>query len=115
MGGKPLNGRANMLLTRKKDYQPQGAVVINKIKDAVFFAKQNDYKEIMVIGGGEIYNMLLPKANKIYLTRVHASFPEADAFFPTIDEKVWTCTGRQHFDADDKHAYAYSFEVWERK
>jgi len=115
LGSKPLNGRANIILTRRKDYKPEGAVVVNNIKDAVFFAKQNDYKEIMVIGGGEIYKELLPKATKIYLTRVHASFAEADAFFPSIDEKKWTCTSKQDFPADDKHAYPYSFEVWERK
>ena len=115
LGSKPLNGRANIILTRRKDYKPEGAVVVNNIKDAVFFAKQNDYKEIMVIGGGEIYKELLPKATKIYLTRVHASFPEADAFFPSIDEKKWTRTSKQDFPADDKHAYPYSFEVWERK
>ena len=115
LDSKPLNGRANIILTRKKNYKPEGAVIINKVKDAVFFAKQNDYKEIMVIGGGEIYNMLLPKATKLYITRVHASFPEADAFFPSIDEKNWKRTSQQDFDADDKHAYAYNFEVWERK
>ena len=115
LGSKPLNGRANIVLTRKKNYKPEGAVVVNNIKDATFFAKQNDYKEIMVIGGGEIYKMLLPEAGKIYITRVHASFPEADAFFPSIDETKWKRTSNQDFDADDKHAYAYSFEVWEKK
>jgi len=115
LGNKPLNGRANIILTRRKNYKPEGVVVVNNLKDASFFAKQNDYKEIMVLGGGEIYKMLLPKATKIYLTRVHASFPEADAFFPSIDEATWTRTSKQDFDADEKHAYAYSFEVWERR
>lgn len=115
LGNKPLNGRANIILTRQKDYKAAGVVVVNKIKDAMFFAEQNDYKEIMVLGGGEIYKMLMPKATKIYLTRVHASFPDADAFFPSIDESKWTLISKQDFDADEKHAYAYSFEVWERK
>jgi len=115
LGNKPLNGRANLILTRNKSYKADGAVVVNNIKDAVFFATQNDYKEIMVIGGGELYKELLSKATKIYLTRVHASFPEADAFFPSLDEKKWQRTSQQNFAADDKHAYPYSFEVWERK
>jgi dihydrofolate reductase len=115
LGNKPLNGRANIILTRNNDYKAEGAVVVNKLKDAMFFAKQNDFREIMVLGGGEIYKMLLPKATKIYLTRVHASFPEADAFFPSIDENKWKLTSKQDFDADEKHAYAYSFEVWEKK
>lgn len=115
LGNKPLTGRANIVLTRQKNYKPDGAVVVNKQSDAVFFAKQNDYREIIVIGGGEVYEMMLSKVSKIYLTRVHTSFPDADAFFPSLDENKWTRTSRQDFDADDKHAYAYSFEVWERK
>src|SRR3954462_4657782 len=89
LGNKPLNGRANIILTRNKAYKAEGTVVVNTVKDAAFFAKQNDYKEIMVIGGGEIYKQLLPKASKVYLTRVHASFPEADAFFPSLDQSKW--------------------------
>lgn len=115
LGNKPLNGRANIVLTHNKSFKADGAVVVHKIKDALFFAKQNDYKEIMVIGGGELYKELLPKANKIYLTRVHASFPEADAFFPSLDEKKWTRTSQENFPAGEKHAYPYSFEVWEKK
>ncbi len=57
--------------------------------DAVFFVKEADYKELMVIGGGEIYNLMMPKADRIYLTRVHHSFTDADAFFPSIDETKW--------------------------
>ena len=112
---QPLPGRANIVLTHAKDFKPAGTVVVNKIEDAYFFVKQNDFKELMVLGGGEIYSQMMPKADKIYLTRVHASFPEADAFFPDIDEKKWTRTSAQNFPADEKHQYAYSFETWQTK
>lgn len=115
LGGKPLTGRINIVLTRNKEYKPEGVLVVNRVKDAAFFAEQNDYKEIMVIGGGEIYKELLPKTSKIYLTRVHATFPEADAFFPSLDEKKWNRTSQQDFRSDEKHAYPYSFEVWEKQ
>ncbi len=62
--GKPLPGRANIILTRKKNYQPQGTVVVRNLEDAFFFVTENDFKELMVIGGGEIYNLLLPKARQ---------------------------------------------------
>ncbi len=114
-GGKPLPGRANIILTYKKNYHPEGTVVVNKLDNALFFVNENDFNELMVIGGGEVYNMMLPKADKIYLTRVHESFTEADAFFPSIDEKKWQRTSQQNFTADEKHLYAYSFEIWERK
>jgi dihydrofolate reductase len=113
--GKPLPGRVNIILTRKKDYKPEGIVVVQKLDDAYFFVNENDFNELMVIGGGELYNMMMPKANKIYLTRVHQSFTDADAFFPSIDEKKWHRTSQQNFAADEKHQYAYSFEIWERK
>jgi len=112
---KPLQGRANLILTRNKMYKPNGAVVVNKLDNAYLFTSENDYKELMVIGGGEIYKMLMPKARKIYLTRVHQSFTDADAFFPSIDERKWQRTNQQNFMPDEKHQYAYSFEVWERK
>lgn len=113
--GKPLPGRANIILTRKKEYQPQGTVVVRNLEDAFFFVTENDFKELMVIGGGEVYNLLLPKANKIYLTRVHQSFIDADTYFPAIDEKKWKVTSIRNCNADAKHAYDYSFEVWELK
>ena len=112
---KPLPGRANIVLTRKKDYHPEGVVVVQKIDDAYFFVNENDFNELMVIGGGEIYNMMMPKANRIYITRVHQSFTDADAFFPSIDEKKWSLKSRQDLPVDEKNQYAYSFEVWDKK
>ncbi len=114
-GGKALPGRANIILTRKKNYHPDGTVVVNSLDDAFFFVKEADYKELMVIGGGEIYNLMMPKADKIYLTRVHHSFTDADAFFPSIDEAKWGRKSKQDFSTDEKHKFAYSFEVWEKK
>ncbi len=114
-GGKPLLGRANIILTRNKKYHSKGVVVVDNLEDAFFFVNENDFNELMVIGGGEIYSLMLPRANRIYITRVHHTFTDADAFFPSIDEKQWKRKNVHDFGVDDKHAYAYSFEVWERK
>jgi len=112
---KPLKGRINIIVTRQKNFDAPGIVVVNNIKDAIFFAKENDYNELMILGGAQIYEDAFPKADRIYITRVHAFFEDADAFFPDIDEKKWQRIKNQDFEADDKHAYPYSFEVWERK
>jgi dihydrofolate reductase len=112
--GKPLAGRTNIIITRQRDWQPDGAHVVHDIKEAMTVAAQTDAKEVYVIGGGEIYHQTLPMTERIYLTRVHAEF-EGDAFFPAIDEKDWDLLSRLDFSADDKHAYAYSFEVWQRR
>lgn len=115
LGNKPLKGRFNIIITRNKNYTADGAAVVNNFDDAIFLAQQQDYNELMIIGGGEIYNAFLPKANKIYLTRVHAVFEEADTFFPEIDPKKWMLTSKKDYFMDEKHAYNYSFETWERK
>lgn len=112
---KPLNGRINIIVTRQKDFEAPGVVVVNSLNDAAFFAKENDYNELMILGGSQIYEDAMPKANRIYITRVHAFFEDADAFFPEIDERKWERVKVQDFEADEKHAYPYSFEVWEKK
>jgi dihydrofolate reductase len=115
MHSKPLAGRVNIVLTHNKHFKAHGAAVVQKFKDAVFFTEQNNYKELMIIGGGEIYKQLMPKANKIYLTRVHSAFEDATAFFPAIDEKKWKLTSNEDFASDEKHLYGYSFQLWEKK
>ena len=115
LNSTPLTGRVNIVITRQKKFHKQGIVVVHNIDNAIFFADQHDYKELMIIGGGEIYKTLMPKADKIYITRVHAIFENADAFFPPIDESKWKLISNQDFFKDEKHAYDYSFHLWERK
>lgn len=113
--GKPLNGRTNIVITRNAGWQAEGAVVVKDIDAALKAAADTDSKETYIIGGGQVYKETIAIANKIYITRVHASFSDADTFFPEIDKSKWQLTSNQDFSADDKHAYAYSFQVWERK
>lgn len=110
----PLKGRLNIIITRQKDFKAAGVVAVNSIEDAAFIANQNDYKELMILGGAEIYKTAIEKADKIYMTRVHHVFEDADAFFPEIDEKKWKQISVRHFYKDEKHAFDYSFELWER-
>lgn len=115
LSSEPLLGRLNLVITRSNTWQWPGTVVVHSLKDAIFIAQQHDYKELLVAGGGEIYRDALPIAGRVYLTRVHASFPGADAFFPALDEKEWKLVNNEDFPADAQHAYAYSFQVWERR
>lgn len=113
--GKALNGRTNIVITRQNDWKSEDAVVVKNIHEALKAAETTDSKEVFVIGGAQIYKEMLPMANKIYITRVHASFVDADAFFPDINTSEWKLTSNQDFLIDEKHAYEYSFQVWERK
>ncbi|MDR0793513.1 MAG: dihydrofolate reductase, partial [Chitinophagaceae bacterium] len=62
-----------------------------------------------------IYKLLMPQAHRIYLTRVHESFENADTFFPKIETGKWQQTYNRDFLKDENHNYDYSFQVWERK
>lgn len=115
LGYKPLNGRINLVLTTDKKYKTEGAVIIHRLKDADFFAREHDYKELMILGGANVYAQTINDANKIYITRVHHVFEDADAFFPAIDENKWKLASNQDYFKDDRHAYDYSFQLWQRK
>jgi dihydrofolate reductase len=111
--GKALAGRKNIVITRQPDWQADGAVAVKSVEDALFLAGETDAKEVMVIGGGEIYRTLFAKAGRIYLTRVEAE-PDADTFFPAIDPTQWRLVSQKNHEADEKNAYNYSFQTWER-
>lgn len=114
MKGKPLQGRMNIVVTRQKNWKPEGVAVVHSLADALFLADAASYKEVFVAGGGEIYREALQKAQRVYLTRVHATI-EGDTFFPELDARQWLLAHEEHFPANEKHLYPYSIQRWERK
>jgi dihydrofolate reductase len=114
MGSKPLNGRKNIVITRKPGWNAEGVSVVNSVDAAVALAEGMNYKEIFIIGGGEIYLIAFDRANKIYITRVRAEL-EGDTYFPVIEKNDWTLVSQTDNPADEKHGYAFSFQLWERK
>lgn len=107
---RPLPNRTNIVVTRKSSYPlPDGAHKMNSLEEALAFAENCDETEKYIIGGGEIYKEALPYCDEIILTKVHASFPEADTFFPVINEEEWTEVWSEHHQADEKHDYDFSF------
>lgn len=116
MSSEPLPGRFIFVVTRNRSWDPKSpkVKVVTSVDEAIKEAAATDCREIFVAGGGQIYAEALPLADKIYLTRVHAVV-EGDAYFPVFDQKEWELMSESDFAADDRHAYAYSFQVWERK
>jgi dihydrofolate reductase len=114
--GTPLPGRFNFVITHRPSFQiaDKRVKVAGTLEEAIAMARQTDCKEAFVIGGGQIYAQALPLAHKIYLTRVHEKFT-GDAFFPDFNKAEWKKTSEIDFGKDEKHAHAYSFQVWERK
>jgi dihydrofolate reductase len=113
MGSRLLPGRLNIILTHQKNLVIEGAQVVNTLEEAIALATQKDYKELMVIGGGQIYEMALPVANKVWLTRVHTNI-DGDTFFPNLGTEWHKHTIESHH-ADEKHAFDFDFECWQRK
>lgn len=96
--GKPLKDRTNIVLTRDRSLATPGTVPVNSM-DAAFEAARADADErgadeIMVIGGADVFDATMPDADRLEITRVHAS-PEGETLFPLIDPQVWRETRRE--------------------
>ncbi len=83
--GKPLPNRTNIVITRDKNYQSKGVLVVHSFEEALNEAKNIEKEEIFIIGGGKIYQQALSFADKIYLTIVEGTF-EGDTFFPDYSQ-----------------------------
>ncbi len=113
LGNKVLPGRLNLILSNQKNIKTNGATLVHSLQDAVNLAAKQDYKQLMVIGGGQIYELALPLAHTIMLTRVHTTI-EGDAFFPTLNED-WVKKESTFYNSDEKHSYSFDIECWQRK
>ena len=111
-GAKPLPQRLNIIVTRAHNYQAEGAQVVYSIDAALAAAAPAE--EVMVIGGALLYQQLLPRADRLYLTLVHGSFA-GDTRFPEVDWSEWRETERHDFDADENNPWSYSFCILDRK
>jgi len=109
--GRPLPGRNNIVITRDNDFTAEGCVVVGSIEAAMLAAGEQD--ELMVIGGAELYRQLLPRAETIYLTRIHETF-DGDTRFPEISNSEWHQVARSDYEADENNPYDYSFIRLER-
>jgi len=110
-GAKPLPERLNIVITRDPDYRAEGAVVVHDIDAALRAAGEAD--EVLIIGGASFYEQMLPRADRLYLTFVHADI-EGDAWFPEFDPSAWHEIHREDHPADEKNPYPYSFVILER-
>ena len=111
--GKPLPNRKNIVITRGTMTMP-GCDIVHSLEEALDLARAANAAEVFVMGGGEIYAQALPIADRVYLTRVHATI-EGDAFFPELDPQEWEETEQHEHAQDEKHAYACTFTLYERR
>lgn len=107
---RPLPDRENIVLSRNPDLDIEGVICVNSLAAAISAAS----KEVFVIGGGQIYREALPLTDTIYATEVQATFPEADTFFPELDDDEWVEMYRVHNVRNGKDAYDYDFVNYKR-
>ena len=109
--GKALPGRQNIVITTQTNYQADGCEVVGSPADAVAACPAGS--EIMVIGGGEIYQLFLPLADRIYLTRVDAEVA-GDTFFPELAATAWDETDREEFAANNANDHDFAVITYDR-
>jgi dihydrofolate reductase len=113
----PLPRRTNIVVTRNPDYRAEGTRVVGDLTAALAEARaqcdQDGVDEAFVIGGAELYRLAIDAATRLYVTRIDAEL-EGDTFFPDIDWSLWRRVRSEAFPADDRHAYPFVIEVFER-
>ncbi len=109
--GRPLPGRTNIVVTRDVGYRAEGCVVVHSVDQALEVAAGSD--EVMVIGGANLYQQLLGRADRLYLTQVRADV-EGDAWFPGFDRAQWREVERESHSRDEKNEFDYAFVTLER-
>ena len=108
----PLPGRAIIVITHDPNYRADGVLTAPSLERAIEIARLDE--EIFVGGGSQIFEQALHRADRMYLTRVHAEV-EGDTFFPEFDDVTeWKLVDSEHCDADAKNEYPYSFLTYER-
>jgi dihydrofolate reductase len=108
---RPLANRRNVVISRQPGFRPHGVTVVPSLDEALALGATED--EVFVIGGGEIYRLALPRADRIYLTVVHAVV-EGDTHFPEFESSAWVIDEESHHPADEKNEFSMTFRTYRR-
>lgn len=108
-----LPKRKNVILTSHTDTTFENAYPCKSLKDALELCK--DEEEVFIIGGAQVYHQTINDVDKLYVTHVHQSYDDADAFFPKIDLNQWEEVEREDFSTDEKNLIPYSFVTYIRR
>ena len=109
---KLLPRRRSIVVSRNPSYRAEGAEVAGSLDEALALA--DGEAEVFVIGGAALFAEALPRASRLYLTRVHAEV-DGDVRCPPLDEGSWQLVEEERHDADERHAYDFTFQVFERR
>lgn len=116
--GKPLPGRPNIVITRNREFAPEGVIVVHSLEDgldrAAVEARALGVDEIAVIGGGVVYREAMERATILHVTHVEAEI-DGDTFFPAIDPAIWEAGPTERVPAGEKDDYSTRFVTYRRR
>ena len=103
-----------LIVTKNRNYTTEGCMIFHSVMDAVVYASAAGENELFIIGGGEVFSQVLPMADRIYLTRVHARLP-VDVYFPLIDRDEWSERETGLIAASKTDEFSTTYQVLEKK
>ena len=106
-----LPNRKNIVLTRNKEFNCENCTVINSVEELFDLSHEQD--DVFIIGGSQIYELFINKANKLYLTHIRHKF-KADTYFPDFDVNEWEIIDKKDFKPDEKNKYPFSFVTYQK-
>jgi len=112
IGSRPLPNRPNMVISRNPEFKAPGAKVFPLIDLAL--ASLESVDEVVIMGGGQLYQQMLRRADRLYLTLIDAEL-EGDTFFPDWTTLSWVESERRSHDQDERHAYSFDFVTLDKK
>lgn len=112
IGSKPLPNRRNIVISRNQSFETNGAALYASVEQAILSCSKQE--EVMIIGGGQLYKMMLPYATRLYLTHVEASI-EGDTIFPSWSSDDWQETNSEYHPVDEKHLFAFTFKTYQKR
>ena len=110
--GQPLPGRTTVVITHQTGFAPEGVLVAHSIDQALHVVAGDD--EVFVAGGAQIYQQMLPRADRLYLTSIHAEF-EGDTNFPEFEESDWQLISEEDYEPMKKTSIRTPFWSMRRK
>ncbi len=111
--GKALPDRVNIVVTRQKDYEAPGCVIVHSLDDALQYARTAGEEEVFISGGSGVYMASLDITDRIYLTLIDAEI-EGDVFYPELDMTQWRTASEIKHKSDARNKYDYTYFVFER-
>ncbi len=111
IGSRPLPNRPNIVISRNAELQLDGVAVFSSVDEAL--QSLGDVEEAIIMGGGQLYAQMLPRADRLYLTLIHAQI-DGDTHFPDWQALSWQEIERESHAVDERHAYAFDFVTLDR-